>query len=133
MGEWNCQLNISSNRCLHCRMLRNLFLLNRMGKPEKSCIWSGSGTAVKRDWSRLSASVCQSSHSAVHLSTVCSHTSDRNPSARCPGRPVCDDHPSVHTQLLLWAWETPGPWLFLFLPPTQWELQLPNRDPQMPY
>ena len=75
MREWNCQLNISSNRWLHCRMLRNLFLLNHMGKPEKSCIWSGSGTAVQ-EW--LEQAKCLLLFSprivTVHLSTLCSHT-----------------------------------------------------------
>ena len=75
MREWNCQLNISSNRWLHCRMLRNLFLLNHMGKPEKSCIWSGRGTAVQ-EW--LEQAKCLLSLSplifTVHLSTLCSHT-----------------------------------------------------------
>lgn len=95
-----------------------LVFINQMGKPEKSCIWSGSGTAVKRDWSRLSASVCQSSHSTFTSPLSALTPQHINPSLRCPRRPVCDDHPSVHTQLLLWAWETPGPWLFLSSPNT---------------
>lgn len=120
MREWNCQLNISSNRWLHCRMLRNLFLLNHMGKPEKSCIWSASGTAVQ-EWLEQAKCLLLS---VLALSLFTAPLSALTPPAQKPfftlSSEACvrDDHLPVHAQLLLWAWETTGPRLFLFLPPS---------------
>lgn len=118
MREWNCQLNISSNRWLHCRMLRNLFLLNHMGKPEKSCIWSGSGTAVQQEWLHEAEwpYFFSSLVSTVYLSTLFSHCQRRSPSLCCTQRPTwCWSSACVHTQVLC-VRVTKGPWLFLFLP-----------------
>ena len=76
----------------------------------------------KSDWNRLSAF----RFSVLALSLFTSPLSALTPPAQKPFFTlssevyVCDDHLPVHTQLLL-AWETTGPWLFLFLPPsTEW-------------
>lgn len=104
MREWNCQLNISANRWLHCRMLRNLFLLNHMGKPEKSCIWSEEAQLYKSDWNRLSAfrfSVLSFSRLTFPLSALTPQ--HRNPSLCCPQRLYVLDHHSAcaHTAVVV--------------------------------
>ena len=134
MREWNCQLNIYSRRWLCCRNF--LFLLDHMGKPEKSCIGSGSDTSVQQVWLHEAERPCVSALvSTVHLSTVCSHTASTetllHAALRDPS--LWWSSACAHTQLLLCVWETNRPWWFLFLPPVQCKLlQKLNRGHQMP-
>ena len=90
-----------------------------MGKPEKSCIGSGSDISVQQEWLHEAEGPCVSALvSTIHLSTVCLHTASTETflHAVLRGPRLWWSSACAHTQLLLCVRETNGPWWFLFFP-----------------